>query len=56
MGITYIYGNGYLEFVFKFSFVALFTCFVLRRERVFLFSVFLVIMTLSLLSTISELL
>ncbi|MGG1246713.1 transglutaminase-like domain-containing protein [Bacillus spizizenii] len=56
MGVNYIYSNNYLEFLFKFSFVALFSCFVLRRERPFLFSIFLVIMTLSLLSTIDELL
>lgn len=56
IAVNHIYSNNYIELLFKFSFVALSACFILRRERAILFSIFLVFMILSLLATISEIL
>ncbi|WP_042221023.1 transglutaminase-like domain-containing protein [Oceanobacillus manasiensis] len=55
MATYFLSGYEYLALFYKISFIALFTCFILRRERVILFSVLLIFMILSFVSTVSEL-
>ncbi|WP_404456546.1 transglutaminase-like domain-containing protein [Oceanobacillus kapialis] len=56
MGLDVIFHNDFLDLVFKCSFVGLFLCFILRRERLVLFSIALLFMALSLAASFSELL
>lgn len=53
MAFNYIFQNFYLEATYKLTFIIFFLCFILRRERIIIFSVFLLAMTLSLLSTLN---
>ncbi|WP_234447908.1 transglutaminase-like domain-containing protein [Viridibacillus soli] len=52
MALSYIFENFYLEVAYKLTFIIFFLCFILRRERIIIFSVFLLFMSLSLLSTL----
>jgi len=52
MALYFIFQNFYLGVTYKLTFIIFFLCFILRRERVIIFSVFLLFMFLSLLSTL----
>lgn len=52
MVLNFIFQNFYLEVTYKLMFIMYILCFILRRERIIIFSVFLYFMTLSLLSTL----
>lgn len=52
MVLNFIFPNFYLNVTFKLMFIMYTLCFILRRERIIMFSVFLFFMTLSLLSTL----
>lgn len=52
MALSFILQNFYLEVMYKLMFIIFFLCFILRRERIIIFSVFLLFMSLSLLSTL----
>ncbi|MBG9456898.1 hypothetical protein ABE61_23690 [Lysinibacillus sphaericus] len=53
MALNFIFPNFYLEVTYKMTFIIFLLCFILRRERIIIFSVFLFVMTLSLLSTLN---
>ncbi|KOS64575.1 transglutaminase-like domain-containing protein [Lysinibacillus sp. FJAT-14222] len=53
MVLNFIFQNFYLEVTYKMTFILFFLCFILRRERIIIFSVFLSFMILSLLSTLN---
>ncbi|MGY0694932.1 transglutaminase-like domain-containing protein [Virgibacillus sp. FSP13] len=55
MIISFLFGNLFLELIYKSSLIIVFLCFILRKERPFLFSIPLFFMILSMLSTISRL-
>ncbi|MFJ8103615.1 transglutaminase-like domain-containing protein [Lysinibacillus sp. NPDC096212] len=53
MAFNFVFQSFYLEVTYKLTFIIFFLCFIFRRERIIIFSVFLLVMTLSLLSTLN---